>query len=119
MTESITPQQLAEACISELYRRDVAAQEMGIEVKESQPHRAVLTMKVRRDMLNGHSICHGGFIFALADTAFAYACNSANQSTVGQGAAIEYLAPGRLDDTLVATAFLARAEAAPASMMWR
>jgi acyl-CoA thioesterase len=61
-------------------------------------------MPVRRDMLNGHATCHGGYIFMLADSAFAFACNSHNFNTVGAGCTIDYLAPGFEGDVLVAEA---------------
>ena len=67
------------------------------------PGRAELTMTVRDDMLNGHAICHGGFIFTLADSAFAFACNSYNANTVAPGCAIEFLAPAHEGDVLTAT----------------
>jgi acyl-CoA thioesterase len=63
-----------------------------------------MSMRVRADMLNGHAIAHGGMIFALADTAFAYACNSRNENTVAQHASIAFLAPARVDDVLIAEA---------------
>jgi acyl-CoA thioesterase len=97
-------QQLAEACVSNLYQRDVTAQGLGIEILKVAPGRAQLSMRVREDMLNGHQICHGGFSFTLADTAFAYACNSFNQNNVGVGAQIQYIAPGNPGDCLTATA---------------
>jgi acyl-CoA thioesterase len=63
-----------------------------------------MRMRVRDDMLNGHGTCHGGYIFMLADSAFAFACNSHNFNTVGAGCTIDYLAPGRAGDVLVAEA---------------
>jgi len=71
---------------------------------EIRPGYARMTMTVRADMLNGHATCHGGYIFMLADSAFAFACNSHNLSTVGAGCTIDYLAPGRAGDVLVAEA---------------
>jgi len=68
------------------------------------PGRAELTMSVREDMLNGHEICHGGFIFTLADSAFAFACNSYNLTTVASGCSIDFIAPARQGDVLVARA---------------
>jgi acyl-CoA thioesterase len=62
-----------------------------------------MTMTVREDMLNGHAMCHGGFIFLLADSTFAFACNSYNRNTVAQGCSIDYLAPAHLGDVLHAT----------------
>ncbi len=76
----------------------------GIEIEEVREGYARIAMVVRRDMLNGHAIAHGGMIFALADTAFAYACNSRNVKTVAQQASIAFLAPGREGDRLRAEA---------------
>lgn len=76
----------------------------NIEVEEAREGYARIAMVVRADMLNGHRICHGGMIFALADTAFAYACNSRNVETVAQNATIAFLAPGREGDRLLAEA---------------
>ena len=73
-------------------------------IEQVQPGSARLTMAVRQDMVNGHGICHGGMLFALADTAFAYACNSYNRNTVASACHIDFLAPGKLGDTLVAEA---------------
>lgn len=84
-----------------MFAADVAAREtMGIEVLSVAPGRAVLRMAVRPLHLNGHQICHGGFIFTLADTTFAYACNSYNRNAVAAGASIEFLRPGQLGDVL-------------------
>lgn len=85
---------------------DRAAAALGIEVVECGPGRATLRMKVREDMANGHGIAHGGFVFALADTAFACACNSFGPVTVASGAEITYLRPGRVGDVLEAEAVL-------------
>lgn len=98
------PNELARACAGEMYGRDAASQGLGIQLTQVEPGRATMTMRVRADMLNGHAICHGGFIFALADSAFAFACNSHNHSTVAAGARIEYLAPAHLNDELTAVA---------------
>jgi acyl-CoA thioesterase len=73
---------------------------MQIELVSCEPGRAVLRMAVREAMLNGHDICHGGLIFTLADSTFAYACNSHNRATVASGCSIEFLKPGRLGDIL-------------------
>jgi acyl-CoA thioesterase len=75
-----------------------------MRVLEAAPGRARVAMSVREDMLNGHGLCHGGFVFALADSAFAFACNTYNAVTVAAGAAIDFLAPARLADELTATA---------------
>ncbi|MGN6515454.1 MAG: hydroxyphenylacetyl-CoA thioesterase PaaI [Rhizomicrobium sp.] len=74
----------------------------NIEIEEAREGYARIAMVVRKDMLNGHAICHGGMIFSLSDTAFAYACNSRNVETVAQNATISFLAPGRERDRLVA-----------------
>ena len=95
-------QRLAERVAEDMYRRDHATQALGIRLVSCGPGRADLTMTVRRDMLNGHAICHGGFIFTLADSTFAYACNSYNLSTVASGCSIDFLAPAREGDVLTA-----------------
>jgi len=100
----IHPQALAEAAGAAMYSRDAASQGLGMKLIEIRPGYARMSMPVRSDMLNGHQTCHGGFIFALADSAFAFACNSHNHNTVGAGCTIDYLAPGRLDDLLMAEA---------------
>ncbi len=73
---------------------------MGMELLSCEPGRAVMRMAVREIHLNGHRICHGGFIFTLADSTFAFACNSRNQVTVAAGCSIEFLKPGQLGDVL-------------------
>ena len=95
---------LAERCAQAMFARDRASAALGMEVAAVGPGTARLTMRVRDDMLNGHGSCHGGLIFALADSAFAFACNSRNAVTVGVGCSIEYLAPGRPGDVLAAEA---------------
>jgi acyl-CoA thioesterase len=97
-------QALAEQAGKTMYERDPASQALGMQLVEIRPGYARMTMPVRRDMLNGHQTCHGGYIFMLADSAFAFACNSHNQVTVGAGCTIEYLAPGREGDLLSAEA---------------
>lgn len=100
----LPPEELAARVAESMYRRDRAAQHLGMQIERTGPGTATLSMKVREEMLNGHDIGHGGFIFALADTAFAYACNAYNFNTVASGCSIDYVAPARLGDTLVATA---------------
>lgn len=100
----MTPQQLAEAASAALHLNDHAAQGMGISIDEIAPGYAKLSMVVRKDMLNGHSTCHGGMMFALCDTAFAHSCNSYNRSTVASGCTIDFTAPGFEGDTLTAIA---------------
>jgi acyl-CoA thioesterase len=97
-------QALAERVAAAMYARDAASQAMGMTVAGVGPGQARLTMSVRADMLNGHEICHGGFIFTLADSAFAYACNSYNLTTVASGCAIDFIAPAREGDILTAAA---------------
>lgn len=97
-------QALAELAGKTMFARDPASQALGMLLAEIRPGYARMTMPVRGDMLNGHQTCHGGFIFMLADSAFAFACNSHNQNTVGAGCTIDYLAPGRLGDLLTAEA---------------
>jgi acyl-CoA thioesterase len=87
-----------------MWAADRASQGLGMELVEIGPGRATLRMAVREDMVNGHAIGHGGFTFTLADSAFAFACNSYNRSTVAAGAQIRFLAPTRLGDVLEATA---------------
>lgn len=87
-----------------MFKRDRAAHALGIELVEIRPGYARMTMKVRPDMVNGHDICHGGLIFTLADTAFAYACNSGNKTTVAQSCVVTFLAAAQKGDVLTATA---------------
>ena len=98
------PQALAEAVADAMWSRDRAAQALGIRIEAVGPGTATLSMLVRGDMVNGHHICHGGLIFSLADTAFAYACNAYNRNTVASGCNIDFVAPGREGDTLQAEA---------------
>ena len=96
--------ELAARVAAAMYERDTASRGLGIEISQVGPGRAELTMPVRADMLNGHAICHGGFIFTLADSAFAFACNSYNFNTVASGCAIDFVAPAREGDVLTARA---------------
>ncbi|WP_338767074.1 hydroxyphenylacetyl-CoA thioesterase PaaI [Massilia sp. METH4] len=104
LDEKLDPQALAEAAGAAMFERDPASQGLGMTLDEIRPGYARMSMRVREDMLNGHRTCHGGFIFALADSAFAFACNSHNHNTVGAGCTIDYLAPGRHGDLLTAEA---------------
>ena len=97
-------QALAERAAGALLGRDRASQALGMRLLDVAPGRARVLMRVRADMLNGHGLCHGGLVFALADSAFACACNSHNESTVAAAAAIDFLAPAREDDELTAEA---------------
>ena len=98
------PQRIAKLAADKLYGSDQASQMLGMAIESVSPGCARVTMRVRADMVNGHGICHGGLIFALADSAFAFACNSHGDNTVAAGAAIEFLAPGREGDLLTASA---------------
>lgn len=99
----MTPQQTADLVREGMFANDRASKSLGIQILSVTPGRAVLTMTVREDMLNGHDICHGGLIAVLADSAFAYACNSYNEWTVASGFSIDLMAPSHLGDELTAT----------------
>ena len=83
---------------------DLASSSLGIEISAVETGRATATMTVRPDMSNGHGICHGGYVFLLADTAFAFACNTRGVATVAAGADVEFFAPVAVGDRLVARA---------------
>ena len=102
MQTTLTTQQLAEHVRSAMFANDGASQALGMQVTAISPTSATVTMTVRADMLNGHATCHGGFITALADSAFAFACNAGNEMTVASGLSIDFLAPGREGDVLTA-----------------
>ena len=104
MLEGAQLQHLAEQAARAMYARDPASQALGMQLAEIGPGYARMTMAVRADMLNGHRICHGGYIFMLADSAFAFACNSYNFNTVGAACSIDYLAAAREGDLLSAVA---------------
>lgn len=104
MTVIRDPQALARACADIMWKDDQAAQQLGIELKEIQPGRALLGMTIAPRMVNGHGSCHGGYIFALADTAFAYACNAYGNRAVASHCSITYLRPGKLGEHLTALA---------------
>jgi acyl-CoA thioesterase len=90
--------------VERLYADDAASQALGIEVLEAAPGRVRVAMIVRADMQNGHGICHGGIMFTLADSAFAFACNSHGAPMVAAGATIEFLASAPVGARLIATA---------------
>ena len=93
---------LANQCAQAMFSRDAASQGMGMRLLSVAPGCARLGMSVRADMIQGHGTCHGGYLFALADSAFAFACNSYNDATVAIGCSIDYTAPAHLGDTLTA-----------------
>ena len=101
---TLNAQHLAERATTALYERDRASQALGMCLKSVRPGWARVTMRVRADMVNGHQVCHGGLVFALADSAFAFACNSHNESTVAAAASIDFLAAAREGDELTAEA---------------
>jgi acyl-CoA thioesterase len=96
--------EIARRSAEAMWAADEASRHMGMAIVEVGPGRAVLRMTVRREFCNGHKTCHGGFIFALADSAFAFACNSHNKVTVANNCAISFLAPAKEGDVLTATA---------------
>ena len=87
-----------------MWARDRASQALGMRVLEIGPGRAVVRMTVRPEMCNGHLVCHGGMIFSLADSAFAFACNSHNRVTVANNCVITFVSPAREGDVLTAQA---------------
>ena len=101
--DAVAAQRLAERVADAMFANDRASRGLGMRIASVAPGRAEMTMTVRDDMLNGHAMCHGGFIFLLADSTFAFACNSYNRNTVAQGCSIDYLAPAHLGDVLHAT----------------
>src|SRR3954451_187399 len=96
--------ELARACAEAMWAEDVASRSLGIALVTVEPGHAVLTMTITERMVNGHKLCHGGYIFALADSAFALACNTHNQRSVAQHCAVTFLNSARLGDRLVAQA---------------
>jgi acyl-CoA thioesterase len=109
MVQAITPDvsdalHLAQTSVQSLFHTDRASQGLGLEIVEVAPGRVRIAMTVRPDMLNGHGMCHGGIIFALADSAFAFACNSHGEPMVAAGASIEFLAPTPSGERVTATA---------------
>ncbi len=103
-TDDADPQKLAERVGAAMYARDRSSQMLDMAIDAMAPGYARVTMPVREDMVNGHHTCHGGLIFTLADSAFAYGCNSGNRNTVGAACTIDYLRPAFAGDRLVAEA---------------
>jgi acyl-CoA thioesterase len=97
-------QVLAERVAQALFANDKTSQALGVRIIEVRPGHARLAMVVRGDMVNGHRICHGGMVFTLADSAFAFACNSYNENTVAAAASIDFLAASYEGDELTAAA---------------
>lgn len=101
---ALSEQARAERCARTMYDNDPASRGLGMEIASVGPGTATLTMIVRDDMVNGHGIAHGGFVFSLADSAFAFACNSYNRVTVAQQNQITFVSPGQGGETLTAVA---------------
>lgn len=99
---SLSPQQVAQRCAEIMWSDDHAARGLGMEIVTVGPGTATLRMTVRQDMANSHGTCHGAFIFAVADSCFAYACNSENHRAVAGGVEINFLAPAHLGEVLTA-----------------
>ena len=95
---------LATRVADAMFARDRASRALGMRIVRIGPGHAELAMTVRNDMVNGHALCHGGLVFTLADSAFAFACNSYNVNTVANGCTIEFLAPAHEGDVLTAVA---------------
>jgi acyl-CoA thioesterase len=100
----MTADEIARRCADLLWADDKASAALGVEIENIGPGRAELSMTVRDEMTNGHGMCHGGYIFALADSAFAFACNTYNQRCVAQHCSIVYLAPANKGSRLRASA---------------
>ncbi len=101
---TLSPDDLARACAEAMWKEDDASKGLGMEIIEIGPGQATLTMTVKPHMVNGQRIAHGGFIFTLADSAFAFACNTHNERVVAAQGNISFIRPGKLGDRLVATA---------------
>jgi acyl-CoA thioesterase len=101
---ALSPDDLARACAEAMWKGDDASKGLGMELVEVKPGRATLSMTVQPQMVNGQRIAHGGFIFTLADSAFAFACNSHNERAIAAEGNITFIRPGKLGDRLVATA---------------
>ena len=95
--------ELAQRCAQALYERDVATQHLGMSLLFSAPGQSKVCMTVQDFMLQGLKTCHGGYLFTLADSAFAFACNTYNQPTFALGCSIDYVAPAFEGDVLIAT----------------
>lgn len=103
-TAAMAPDELARVCADAMWAQDNASQGLGMERLKIAAGHAVLAMTVGPQMVNGHGIAHGGFIFTLADSAFAFACNTYNERTVAAHCQISFIRAGKLGDRLVATA---------------
>lgn len=100
----MNPEELAQACAVAMWQGDHTSQGLGMHIDAVGPGTARISMEIEQRMSNGHGNCHGGFIFTLADSAFAFACNSRNHIVVGQHCSISYLMPAKVGDVLSAEA---------------
>jgi acyl-CoA thioesterase len=101
---TLSSDDLARACAEAMWKEDDTSKGLGMEIVEIKAGEATLAMTVKPHMVNGHGIAHGGFIFTLADSAFAFACNSHNERAVAAQGNISFIKPGKLGDRLIATA---------------
>ena len=101
---ALSSDDLARACAEAMWKEDDASKGLGMEIVDVGPGRATLAMTVKPHMVNGQRIAHGGFIFTLADSALAFACNTYNERAVAAQGSITFIRPGKLGDRLVATA---------------
>ena len=103
-TTSLSPDDLARACADAMWKEDSASSGLGMEILDMRAGRATMAMTLKPHMVNGHGITHGGFVFLLADSTFAFACNSRNERAVAAHCNISFIRPGKLGDRLIATA---------------
>jgi acyl-CoA thioesterase len=103
-TTSLSPDDLARACADAMWKEDSASSGLGMEILDMKAGSATMAMTVKPHMVNGHGITHGGFVFLLADSTFAFACNSRNERAVAAHCNISFIRPGKLGDRLIATA---------------
>lgn len=101
---ALSPDDLARACAEAMWQEDHASKGLGMEILRIGPGQATMAMTIQPHMVNGHGIAHGGFIFTLADSAFAFACNTHNQRAVAAQGNVAFIRPGKLGDRLIATA---------------
>ncbi len=101
---TLSPEDLARACADAMWKEDDASKGLGMEIVEIKPGKATMTMMIQPHMVNGQRIAHGGFVFLLADSTFAFACNSHNERAVAAQCDITFIRPGKLGDRLFAVA---------------
>ena len=101
---ALSPDDLARACADAMWKEDSASNGLGMEILDMKAGSATMAMTVKPHMVNGHGITHGGFVFLLADSTFAFACNSRNERAVAAHCNISFIRPGKLGDRLIATA---------------